>query len=258
MVFYFTATGNSLYVAKCIEEYPVSIPQAIKNSSIYSDNQIGIVCPVYCGEIPNTVKEFLKKSKFETKYMYLILTYGNSASDCPEFAYNEFKALGINFDYIDTVHCVDNYLPVFDMAEEKKIDKDTDAQIAHIIKNIRLMKKGVPTATDADRKLHKQVATLNKIIPSFNNGKMIKITDKCIGCKVCEKVCPTGNIIVLTDYAQRRSKKCEYCLACVHACPQKAIIIKHEKNKNERYRNENVSLDEIIKSNFQDRRESYE
>ena len=226
MVFYFTATGNSLYVAKCIDEYPVSIPQAIKNSSIYSDNQIGIVCPVYCGEIPNTVKEFLKKSKFDTKYMYLILTYGNSASDCPEFTYNEFKALGINFDYIDTVQCVDNYLPVFDMAEEKKIDKDTDVQIAHIIKNIRLMKKGVPTATDADRKLHKQVAT--------------------------------GNIIVLMDYAQRRSKKCEYCLACVHACPQKAIIIKHEKNKNERYRNENVSLDEIIKSNFQDRRESYE
>lgn len=39
MVFYFTATGNSLYVAKCIDEYPVSIPQAIKNSSIYSDSQ---------------------------------------------------------------------------------------------------------------------------------------------------------------------------------------------------------------------------
>lgn len=91
MVFYFTATGNSLYVAKCIEEYPVSIPQVIKNSSIYSDNQIGIICPVYCGEIPNTVKEFLKESKFDTKYMYLILTYGNSASDCPEFTYNEFK-----------------------------------------------------------------------------------------------------------------------------------------------------------------------
>ena len=103
MVFYFTATGNSLYVAKCIDEYPASIPQVIKNSSIYSDNQI-----------------------------------------------------------------------------------------------------------------------------------------------------------VLTDYAQRGSKKCEYCLACVHACPQKAIIIKHEKNKNERYRNENVSLDEIIKSNFQNRRKCYE
>ena len=71
MVFYFTATGNSLYVAKCIDEYPVSIPQVIKDSSIYSDNQIGIVCPVYCGEIPNTVKEFLKRfaSLYGMEYM---------------------------------------------------------------------------------------------------------------------------------------------------------------------------------------------
>ena len=59
MVFYFTATGNSLYVAKCIEEYPVSIPQAIKNSSIYSDNQIGIVCPVYCGYNTDSTDEVL-------------------------------------------------------------------------------------------------------------------------------------------------------------------------------------------------------
>ncbi len=42
MVFYFTATGNSLYVAKRIDEYPVSIPQVIKNSSICSDSQVGV------------------------------------------------------------------------------------------------------------------------------------------------------------------------------------------------------------------------
>ena len=105
MVFYFTATGNSLYVAKCIDEYPVSIPQVIKNSSIYSDNQIGIVCPVYCGEIPNTVKEFLKESKFDTKYMYLILTYGNSASDCPCLLYTSCFNKAFHFLKAGTVKC---------------------------------------------------------------------------------------------------------------------------------------------------------
>lgn len=254
MVFYFTATGNSLYVAKCIDKSPVSIPQVIENEFTYTDDQIGIVCPVYCGEIPNIVKRFLKESKFNSEYMYLILTYGASASDCPEFTYNEFKKFGIDFDYIDTVHCVDNYLPVFDMANEKKIDKQTDVQISNVIKNIHLKKSNIPGATDDDRKLHRQVAVLNKLIPSINNGKMIKITNNCIGCRVCEKVCPVGNIIVLDDFAQRKSKKCEYCLACVHACPKKAIIIKHEKNKNERYKNKNISLEEIIKSNCRDRR----
>lgn len=258
MLFYFTATGNSLYVAKRIEEKPISIPQVIDNGAKYSDKKIGIVCPVYCGEIPKIVKRFLTSSSFETNYMYLILTYGASASDCGEFTYNELKKSGINFDYIDTVLCVDNYLPGFDMAEQKKINKHTDVKIAEIVENIRTMKKGIPTPSEKDRKLHKQVAILNKIFPSFNNGKMIEITDKCIGCKVCENVCPTGNIIVLTNYAQRRNKKCEYCLACVHACPQKAIVIKHEKNKNERYINENISLDEIIKANFQDRSKGIE
>ncbi len=40
MVFYFTATGNSLYVAKCIDEYPVSIPQAIKRQSIQTTKSV--------------------------------------------------------------------------------------------------------------------------------------------------------------------------------------------------------------------------
>lgn len=34
MVFYFTATGNSLYVAKQLERDPVSIPQIIKKIAV--------------------------------------------------------------------------------------------------------------------------------------------------------------------------------------------------------------------------------
>ena len=55
---------------------------------------------------------------------------------------------------------------IFKLAEEKKIYKDTDVQIAHIIKNIRLMKKGVPTAADADRKLF---GTDTRIFVFFKN-----------------------------------------------------------------------------------------
>ena len=33
MVFYFTATGNSLYVAKKFDENPMSIPQMLKNNT---------------------------------------------------------------------------------------------------------------------------------------------------------------------------------------------------------------------------------
>ena len=44
MVFYFTGTGNSLYVAKQIEEEPLSIPQVMQTgNSEFTSDSIGIV-----------------------------------------------------------------------------------------------------------------------------------------------------------------------------------------------------------------------
>lgn len=250
MILYFTATGNSLYVAKQLDESPISIPQ-VKSGVIYKDDTIGIVCPVYCGEIPKAVFNFIKNTKFETEYLFLILTYGMDATDSAEFTFNQCQKQGVSFDYIACIKMVDNYLPAFDMAAEKKSEKQIPEQLSVIIKDINSRKKGVPTATDAGRKLHRRVALMNKIMPSSNNGGALKITDKCVGCKICERVCPIGNIVVLTDYAQRLNKKCEFCLACIHNCPNNAITLKRERNPNERYRNENVTLEEIIGANNQ-------
>lgn len=70
MVFYFTGTGNSLYVAKQLEAKPISIPQVMKKgNSEFSTDSIGIVAPVYGHEIPPMVKEFLKKSSFPYKLL---------------------------------------------------------------------------------------------------------------------------------------------------------------------------------------------
>ena len=63
MVFYFTGTGNSLYIAKRIEKHPISIPQALREGSLnFTAERIGIVAPVYGHEVPAMVKDFLKKA----------------------------------------------------------------------------------------------------------------------------------------------------------------------------------------------------
>lgn len=60
MLFYFTATGNSLYVAKNLEEKPISIPQIMHRSHLtFKDEKIGIIAPVYGHEVPDMVKVFL-------------------------------------------------------------------------------------------------------------------------------------------------------------------------------------------------------
>jgi flavodoxin len=69
MLFYFTGTGNSLYVAKKLEQSPISIPQAMHDADKhYRDDSIGVVCPVYGHEMPQMVKDFLKNASFETDF----------------------------------------------------------------------------------------------------------------------------------------------------------------------------------------------
>ena len=74
MLFYFTATGNSLYVAKRLDPRCISIAQAIHDDpQPYQDAQIGIVCPVHAQQIPKLVSTFLHDAHFDTPYFYMIL-----------------------------------------------------------------------------------------------------------------------------------------------------------------------------------------
>lgn len=250
MVFYFTATGNSLFVAKRLDNNPVSIPQ-VQSGSVFEDDSIGIVSPVYCEEIPKIVLNFLKSSKFKADYLYMILTYGKDDGDSAEYTYRQCNEFGLSFDFIATIKMVDNYLPNFDMNEEKKIDKKIEDQLSAILLDLESRKRGISPATDAGRELHKQIAEMNRLFPSFNDGSALRVTEKCIGCGICEKVCPIGNFNVTGRTARRTDNKCEFCLACIQNCPNGAIALEKECNPGARYRNENITLGEIIKANSQ-------
>ena len=254
MVFYFTATGNSLYVAKRLSKNPVSIPQILKQSNLeFDDESIGVVFPVYAGRAPKIVINFLKKSVFRTNYMYFIGTYGNSDSAICETVPAECEKLGIRVDYMNTVAMVDNYLPVFDMEQEKKADKNTEKKIEEIIADISDRKQAVPAVTSMGRRLAKQVWIMEKLGLMKNDGSQLVVKTKaCDGCGICKKVCPVDNIVIGNGIAVRKNSGCEYCLACAHSCPSKAITIKRgEKNADARYRNENVTLNEIMDANSQ-------
>lgn len=252
MVFYFTATGNSLYIAKRLDEKPVSIVQASRhNQTEISDGCVGIVFPIYAGRAPKIVIDFLKNSTIKTDYLYFIGTYGNSDSAICKTLPEECKRLGIQIDYINTISMVDNYLPVFDMEQEMKKDKDIEKKINEIIADISVQKKFIPKPTKQGLRLAKQVWVMEKLRLMVNDGSQLKLdTKKCSGCGICKKVCPLNNIIIGNGIAVRKNAKCEYCLACAQHCPQKAITMKRgEKNPNARYRNEHITLQEIMESN---------
>ena len=131
MIFYFTGTGNSLYIAKQIESNPISIPQIIhEEKQEYFADSIGIVAPVYGHEVPQMVRDFMKKTAFHTDYFYMILTYGNRHGGAAELAEKLCEECGIPVNYINVIMMADNWLPSFDMNDQKKIDKHIPEQLA--------------------------------------------------------------------------------------------------------------------------------
>lgn len=253
MVFYFTGTGNSLYAAKQLEDDPISIPQVIRQENLeFSADRIGIVAPVYGHEVPPMVKGFLQKATFHTDYFYMILTYGNRHGGAAELAKHLCESCGIAVSYINVLMMADNWLPGFDMEEQKSIDKKVEEHIAAIRTDIAACKHVIAAVTDMDRAVHQQFLDRMKQMPTDAWQHLLRVTDACIGCGICEKVCPSASVRIINGTAAHVPGNCQTCLACVHACPQKAIqLTVPEKNPNARYRNEHVTLHEIIASNHQ-------
>lgn len=253
MVFYFTGTGNSLYIAKQIEENPLSIPQIIhRKNQEYAADSIGIVAPVYGHEVPLMVKDFMQKAVFHTDYFYMILTYGNRHGGAAELAKKFCDECGIAVNYIRVIMMADNWLPGFDMNEQKRIDKKVEENLAVILDDLAAHKNGISEVTDEDRIAHQQFLNRMSLMPADAWQHLLRVTDDCSGCGICEKVCPSASVHMVNGKAVHIPGSCQTCLACAHACPQKAIQLTiPEVNSDARYRNEHISLQEIIQANCQ-------
>lgn len=253
MVFYFTATGNSLYAAKQLEERPISIAQAVHDKKkVYQAEKIGVVCPVFGHEVPALVRKFLEQSKFQTPYFYMVLTYGYRHGGAVELAAQMLEKLDIQPSYLNVLLMADNFLPDFDMEKQKKLDKKVEEHLEKIREEVRSGKHYIAPVTDADRAAHREYLARRAKMPETVISNLYHITEECIGCEICTKVCPENCFTMKDHKSVWHPERCMTCMACIHACPMMAIQMNlPEKNPKARYRNENISICEIVDANDQ-------
>lgn len=255
MTFYFTATGNSLYVAKQLDTEQISIPQIIHEERLhFKADRIGVICPVYGHEMPDMVKEFLAKATFETDYFYLVLTFGRIHGGAAELADCCMENIGKKADYINTIMMADNFLPGFDMKEQIALDpeKKVDEHIAAIKTDITAKKCWKQPVTQEDRDWHQNYLSHQAKVPANFWKYLYRVTEDCIGCGICTNVCPAGCIHLEQRKAVHTMENCQMCMACIHHCPKNAIQLNMpEKNPRARYRNEHIRLTEIVAANQQ-------
>ena len=102
IIFYFTGTGNCLYIARQLagaDTELLSIPQMVKRGKYeFEADEIGIVYPIYGHMPPYMVRQFIQKARLKAGYKFAVLTYGARKCDAVEIWDRISRKAGTAFD----------------------------------------------------------------------------------------------------------------------------------------------------------------
>lgn len=232
IIYYFSGTGNSLYTAGKIAEAIggaelISVRCNPKDVSAKDADVIGFVCPVYEWDVPGTVKEFIKKLTINTNaYIFMVTTYIAVLGKSFETVETLLEEKGIHLDYGRAVRCVASQCIAYPpFPPEKIMIPYMEKQVRRVGKEISLRKKrDYPRMSPLTRRrFSKVMGPYLAIENEYDKG--FYTDDKCKGCGICEKVCPTRNITMENKHP-KWNHRCHGCNACVVYCPTKAIQFK--------------------------------
>lgn len=256
MILYFSGTGNSKYCAEkigsAIGSETVSLNDFMKHIvseiDIKEDAYLGIVCPTYSFDMAFAVAEFLEKATFKNiskdSYVFAVFTCGKSCGTAEPTLRRILGEKGIELNAAFKVEMPDNYIPMFPLIsveEQTRMLANADVRLENVIKSIQTKEQ----ATITTQQMPAPMKFLVKKVAVPNQRKATKnfwVNDSCIGCGLCEKVCPK-NIIQLQGGKPIWTKDdCACCLGCLHRCPKQAIQYGKKTEKTGRYINPNVTL----------------
>ena len=255
IIFYFTGTGNSLYVAKGLAENfeqvdLTAIPKAIAEEQYNYEEyvRVGFVIPLYFMGMPKLVMEFLNKLNIlSASYIFCVVTRAYTKGMVFSEVDKSLRNKGKRLDYGKYISFPDSYIRwagARDKEAQEKLFSESQKHLNIISKEIisnkrEIDKEGIILKTSSYIVNKFWLATLK------TKNKTFKISNDCIQCGICVKVCPSKNI-KLDGVAIKWGEKCQDCMACVQSCPKKAIYFSEKTKNRRRYKNPNISTEELF------------
>lgn len=235
MIFYFSGTGNSKWVAQQLAlslNDQISFIPSVLDVSDYTfadDEKVGFVFPIYSWGVPPIVLRFIDQLNSilgQNRYLYFICSCGDETGRAPQqFA----KAIGkkgwcCNAGF--SIIMPNNYvlLPGFDVDSDEVMQKkltDAPERLQSIVELLKQSYCGMDCSEGGYAYLKSKL-----VYPLFVkwgvSTKKFYSADECNGCGRCVKMCPTKNIKLINNRPVW-DKNCTSCLACFHSCPQNVI-----------------------------------
>lgn len=245
MILYFSATGNSRYIAellaKRLQDVAVDISESDSEFVLNEGESIGFVFPVHSWGMPKHLRQRISQLRFgnvEGNYCYLVCTCGDDTGLTAEEWSECVRGIGLVPKAEFSVQMPNTYvlLPGFDV-DKKDVEAKKLSQAACDVEEISYR---ISEKTGGDFTYHGGFAWVkSKVIRppfmKFMGDKMFYADDSCSGCGLCVKKCPVNNIIIEDGKPIWRGN-CINCLACYHYCPHKAINYGHRtKTKGQYY-----------------------
>ncbi|NLJ71230.1 MAG: 4Fe-4S binding protein [Clostridiaceae bacterium] len=232
MILYFTGTGNSEYVANRIsyeiEEEANNLFQRIRDndySELHSEKPWIVVTPTYAWRIPRILEKLLEQTVLSgSREIYFVMTCGDSIGNAGKY----LKALcsKIQMNYLGCYRIImpENYIAMFSTPTKDEAISIIAKAEAEIDKAIEFIKSGRNFPEPQLSLIDKMSSGIvnNLFYPLFVHAKKFYVTETCISCGLCEKVCPLNNI-QLIDGKPSWSDNCTHCMACICRCPKEAI-----------------------------------
>jgi ferredoxin/flavodoxin len=252
-IYYFSATGNSLKVAKDLADkigdcQIISIVDAVnKKEFVPNTSCVGFVFPLYYFSMPKLVNEFIKQIDLsKTTYLFGISTPGGTKIGGIHRLKKLLSQRGYKLKAGFYVMMPDNFILMLKIAsreKQKTMFNNSKKKISSIAEMINKKENYVEGNYILDRLSYLGEMIWN--IGFFKRDKHFHVNEECNGCGICEKICPVNNI-TLVESRPAWNHKCENCLACIHACPCNAIHWKKSTLTKGQYRHPDIQLQELI------------
>ncbi len=130
MIFYFSGTGNSLYVAEKLHEVEtgelINITDALNNKQfnyeVSDGEKIGIIFPVYYCGLPTLVSEFISQLTIENSkkpFIYTVITCGSSIGHADKMLANLLKGKDLQLSSVFSIEMPSNYVMIYDTKDKE-------------------------------------------------------------------------------------------------------------------------------------------